>query len=537
MAFMRWYSANTQWVRRARALAVVAAFCSAAPTARAEELGAESPDSIQLPAVVNTALHPPETTETAGPFPAEPLKIYIPNPSAPLPYKASEAAAMSVLDRQLSEKPAEMSLAPAAPPPQDKLEQVADDVLHIVTTPVMLLVKGVDSIAEHLAPEHTQIAAAEPEPAAPAASKEPAVERVFASEGAIIKTSRQTLDIRSQQEQIEQQFASNASDYATLAPAAGEEPAQQAVPVTQVASTEDMPAPELNDATRKTLAKIPSGLDSKKKGKKGKPERITIDHETPIVAVTSAPAAAPAAMPVISDTAATSGATLTTSAAPAAPATAAEATPALAPNPYNISIERGRPRPDVNYELERAYNSLITGNTEAAIARYSAALDAEPTNQQALFGLAATYHRIGQIDKARPLYSRLLKINPTHREGLNNFLALAAAEAPESAMTELQALEERNPDFSPIPAQIAAIYQKQGNTGAAIDKMMRAVALSPENFTYRYNLAILFDAAGRRQEAAHMYQQLVEASSRGESLPGDIQAIQQRLTFLRSNRP
>jgi tetratricopeptide (TPR) repeat protein len=114
---------------------------------------------------------------------------------------------------------------------------------------------------------------------------------------------------------------------------------------------------------------------------------------------------------------------------------------------------------------------------------------------------------------------------------------LVADEAPQAALDQLEKLENRNPDFSPIPAQMAVIYQKQGNMDKASEKMFRAVSLAPENLTYRYNLAILMDKQRNYEEAAKLYQQIIEAYQRGEVIPGNPLKIQERLTFIRSNRP
>ena len=192
---------------------------------------------------------------------------------------------------------------------------------------------------------------------------------------------------------------------------------------------------------------------------------------------------------------------------------------------------------NIDYELERAYNATISGQSEAAMLAYQAILDNAPNNTQALFGLATMYHRARQFDKARPLYSRLLTLDPQHRDGFNNFLVLLADEAPREALIELEKLETKNPGFSTIPAQIAVIYQKLGESDKAIGKMFRAVALAPENLTYRYNLAIMLDKQKNYDEAAKLYRQLIEASERGEKIPGNISNIQQRLTFISSNRP
>ncbi len=199
-----------------------------------------------------------------------------------------------------------------------------------------------------------------------------------------------------------------------------------------------------------------------------------------------------------------------------------------------IKIDVRKPAYDANYELEKAYNALVTGQSDAAIATYQNILANDANNVQALFGLATAYHRAGQTEKARPLYGRVLKSDPRHEGAINNFLMLIAEEAPDEALSELARLQERNPRLSTIPAQMAGIFQKKADYASALDAMMRAVDLAPENITYRYNLAILFDRLNKRSEAMALYQQLVEAQMRGEILPHSAQ-VQERLTFLRSN--
>lgn len=200
-----------------------------------------------------------------------------------------------------------------------------------------------------------------------------------------------------------------------------------------------------------------------------------------------------------------------------------------------IKVDVKRQPMDVSYQLERAYNALLAGRSEDAIKIYEDVLTNDPNNNDALFGLASTYHRVGRLDLARNLYGKLLARNPNHRDGLNNFLVLLAEEAPEEALAQMQRLEEKNPGFSPIPAQMAVIYKKLGKTSQAIDKMYHALALSPENVTYRYNLAVMLDGAGERDKAAALYEQVLSAGEKGEVIPGDPQKIQQRLTFIRSN--
>lgn len=201
-----------------------------------------------------------------------------------------------------------------------------------------------------------------------------------------------------------------------------------------------------------------------------------------------------------------------------------------------INIEVKAEKINVNEELRKAYDAQQLGQSSTAIQLYRNVLDNAPDNKQAMLGLAIAYHRSGQADKARALYGKVLAIDPRNREALNNFMLLLAEEAPDEALSQLQSLENRNPDSSSIPAQMAVIYQRLNKPDLAMEKMLRAMEISPENLTYRYNLAILLDRQKRYEEAAQLYQHLLQAQDRGEIIPGNAQKIQQRLTFIRSNK-
>jgi Tfp pilus assembly protein PilF len=200
----------------------------------------------------------------------------------------------------------------------------------------------------------------------------------------------------------------------------------------------------------------------------------------------------------------------------------------------SISIGKKAPKIDANYRLEEAYEALASGQTSEAVEIYKSVLSNDPNNKDALFALATTYHRVGQMDMARPLYAKLLTVDPKNREGLNNYLALLAEEAPRESLAQLAELEARDPRFSPIPAQMAIIYEKMGDFDKASAKMFRAVELAPENMSYRYNLAIMLDKQKKYDEAARFYSDVVKAWQRGETVPGDIKKIQQRLAFIAS---
>lgn len=189
---------------------------------------------------------------------------------------------------------------------------------------------------------------------------------------------------------------------------------------------------------------------------------------------------------------------------------------------------------DVNYELEKAYNALLQGSTEAAIAGYKDVLAQDTDNKNAMFGLATTYHKLGMLEQARQLYGRLLDLDPYNAEVLNNFLAMVGEEAPESAILYLEQLKAQNSEFSPIYGQLAQLYAKQNDLPNAIMNMQQAVALSPENMVYKYNLAVLYDTYKDYRRAEVLYRQVLRAGMDGQDIPASAKDIQERLIYLGS---
>jgi tetratricopeptide (TPR) repeat protein len=175
------------------------------------------------------------------------------------------------------------------------------------------------------------------------------------------------------------------------------------------------------------------------------------------------------------------------------------------------------------------------GQAEGAVSIYEKILLDDPNNNDALFGMATTYHRMGQFDEARDTYIKILTKDPNNWDALNNLMVLAGEEAPIDALKELTALELLNPEFGPIPAQIGLIYLRLNKTDEAIKNLTRAIILSPSNLAYRYNLAVILDHAGHKKQAARLYKLLLKANNMGYKLPESPQRISERLAFIASS--
>ncbi|MDG1286126.1 MAG: tetratricopeptide repeat protein [Rickettsiales bacterium] len=201
-----------------------------------------------------------------------------------------------------------------------------------------------------------------------------------------------------------------------------------------------------------------------------------------------------------------------------------------------ISIEIKKPDLNVNDYLVMAYEAMQGERFSLASQYYQAILDNDASHEDAILGLATVSHRLGDNDTARALYRKLLMSSPRNTAVLNNFLVLVSEEAPEKALRELLDLESKNPHYDVLPAQLATIYANQGDMENAIEKIARAIELNPEHLLYRYNLAVMLDHAGQKNEAIQVYSAVKSAIEKGDKIPTDISHIQERLTFLLSNQ-
>jgi len=181
-----------------------------------------------------------------------------------------------------------------------------------------------------------------------------------------------------------------------------------------------------------------------------------------------------------------------------------------------------------------AAQALRDGNPGTAARLYQEILDQVPDDPDSLLGLGVALRRMGLREEALEAYRHLLEVEPGNRRALRGLLALAGQGAPAAALNQLETLRERYPAYAPLRAQLAAVQARLGRLEAAIASMRRAVQLAPESLRFRYNLAILYDRAGRRAAAAEVYQQVLDAeAARGAPADLPLDSVRQRLAFLR----
>lgn len=199
-----------------------------------------------------------------------------------------------------------------------------------------------------------------------------------------------------------------------------------------------------------------------------------------------------------------------------------------------VSISVNKNHNDISDVLSKAYRAMVSGQYESAIALYKKALKVDARNQNALFGLAASYQKNAQPDHARKVYSRLLEIYPSNQAAMNNFLALAGEESVVDAIERIKKLQSANPLVAETNAQLAMLYKQVADSEKAVLYMQRAVSIDPANPVYRYNLAVIYDSANNYNAAIALYKSLLEDFYQGKQIPASAQQISERVTYLMS---
>jgi len=203
------------------------------------------------------------------------------------------------------------------------------------------------------------------------------------------------------------------------------------------------------------------------------------------------------------------------------------------PSKFNLTLSNRKNLQDNLSEIKnKAYKAALGGQIEAAIQLYKQALSVEPNNTNTIFALGSLYHHMHQVDDAKKMYKKVLEVDPSHAKAINNYIALMSEDSPNIALKELRELEQSNPEYAPVLAQIGMIYAKLQRYQEGEIYLRRAIAAAPEIINYRFNLAVLYDKAGAYDAAVKLYRQTAFAYGVGSSIPQSLDSINKRIAYL-----
>jgi tetratricopeptide (TPR) repeat protein len=186
----------------------------------------------------------------------------------------------------------------------------------------------------------------------------------------------------------------------------------------------------------------------------------------------------------------------------------------------------------VHPRVNAGYTAYLGGDLSAARAAYQDALKEEPSNRDALLGLAALDVRAGRLESAEAAYLRLLQVDPRDAHAQAALIALRGGRAdPVSTESRVKVMLADNPGAHVLNFTLGNQLAQQGRWAEAQQEYFRAFAAEPDNADFAYNLAVSLDHLRQPRLALEYYRRaLALASARGASF--DAAAAKSRVAQL-----
>lgn len=157
---------------------------------------------------------------------------------------------------------------------------------------------------------------------------------------------------------------------------------------------------------------------------------------------------------------------------------------------------------------------LQQGQPQAALQQFQQVAANNPTNADAYYNMAATYHRIGsqnndkqQLDQAEALYNQCLDLDENHvdcRRGLA--VLLAETKRSDRAFNLLKNWVDANPRSADARIELARLYQEFGDVETAKLHLNQAILADENSHRAWAALGSIREQLGDSQQALANYQ-------------------------------
>ncbi len=161
------------------------------------------------------------------------------------------------------------------------------------------------------------------------------------------------------------------------------------------------------------------------------------------------------------------------------------------------------------------------GRYSEALQQFQVAQTTDPSNPDAYYNLASTYHKLGiaqkdakLIEQSEALYNQCLDLQPHHVD-CHRGLAVLLAESgrPDSAMKLLKNWATANPQSADARIELARLHQEFGQTKVAEQYLDEALALNPSDHRAWSAKGQMREASGDLNQALQNYQQSLAINS------------------------
>ena len=163
--------------------------------------------------------------------------------------------------------------------------------------------------------------------------------------------------------------------------------------------------------------------------------------------------------------------------------------------------------PEVHTALGSAYKA--TGKTAEAIAELKRALELAPNSDEGCRRLASAYMDAGDTQKALEMYGKAIDLNPYYWQN-HNLLAVAYLRLAQygKAAAEFGRVTQLRPDLATGYTNLGIAYYREGRWDECIQAFEKSVTLSPSFFAYN-NLAVVYNNRARFSDALRVAGQAI----------------------------
>lgn len=158
--------------------------------------------------------------------------------------------------------------------------------------------------------------------------------------------------------------------------------------------------------------------------------------------------------------------------------------------------------------LSTAYQAYQNGDFDTAQKAYLTMLSKEPSNRDALLGLAAIAQQREDLALASHYYQHLLKIDP--RDPAANAALSALTSEDGNSESRLKTLLREQPNAAPLHFALGNQYAAEARWGEAQQAYFNAHTYAPNNPEFALNLAISLDHLGQTKPALQYYQRALQ---------------------------
>jgi len=182
---------------------------------------------------------------------------------------------------------------------------------------------------------------------------------------------------------------------------------------------------------------------------------------------------------------------------------------------------------------ERAYDS---GNVDAALQAFQAAVAANPNDPRALNNLGQVLVRLGRAQDAAPYFDRAVQLDPdTWAYQFNRARAYAQLHQWGPAVAGYERASQLFPDDYATQYNLAKALQSSGNVNAAVIAYEKAIALAPGQSEFQLSYGLALEAASRPRDAAAAYRRYLElepAAPEAEKVKAHLAQLESPATAL-----